>query len=641
MNTYFYLSIIFFAISILTAKYKSKHLFNAILNTSSIFVYLILTILYFSADYFTNEGLNEAVLYTVQYGLRGAGFGEYTLLLSLSVFFFVLVFALSYMYFRIINNTSYPKPKKIKGSIHNIFLILAFLFHPFVVDSYALYQAHHPDKSFDFNQYYKTTTVNETEKISDLNLVYIYAESLERTYFDEKIFPNLVDNLKQLREESFEFTDINQVPATGWTIGGMVASQCAIPLFTYSGGSSMGNASAFMSGAECFGDVLNYLGYHLVYVQGASTKFSGKDKFYRTHKFHEIYGREELIGFLKDKSYVTGWGLYDDSTLDIAFEKYEKLSQDNKKFALFTLTLDTHQPFGHPSKSCKDIPYRKGENPILNAVHCSDYLISKFIRKIQNSKYANNTLIVLTSDHLSRKNTATELLSKGERRDLFLIFDPRSKQYIPINKKGSMLDVTSTVLSKLGINTDFGLGRNLFSKDSLYASFDNFGKKLISWRDDVLAFWQFPKVTASYDINVSDKKVSIANHYYRFPVLFKIDKNKGLEPFFEDFSSKTFLMYLKEFEPTQRFIWIDICAKIDYFSDTNSSSTFCAAQGNLSGNVEIIDLKENTYNLNTDNLFMEPDINMNKYHHRLERIKTYRNWMAFRELFGDSEINLK
>ena len=95
MDTYFYLSIIFFIISVLTAKYKSKHVFNAIINASSIFIYFALTILYFSADYFTNEGINDAVLYTVQYGLGGAGFGEYALLLSVTLFFFVVVFAIS------------------------------------------------------------------------------------------------------------------------------------------------------------------------------------------------------------------------------------------------------------------------------------------------------------------------------------------------------------------------------------------------------------------------------------------------------------------------------------------------------------------------------------------------------------------
>jgi hypothetical protein len=34
-----------------------------------------------------------------------------------------------------------------------------------------------------------------------------------------------------------------------------------------------------------------------------------------------------------------------------------------------TLTLDTHHPDGHPSRSCDGSIYRDGSNPILNAVH--------------------------------------------------------------------------------------------------------------------------------------------------------------------------------------------------------------------------------------------------------------------------------
>ena len=144
-----------------------------------------------------------------------------------------------------------------------------------------------------------------------------------------------------------------------------------------------------------------------MYLQGASTEFSGKNKFFSTHSFDEIYGREELKEKLTDKFYLNGWGLYDDVILNMSFEKFEELSFSDKKFALFTLTLDTHHPNGHPSRTCSDIPYKDGDNSILNAVHCSDFLISKFITKIQNSKYADKTLIILTSDHLAMKNTVS------------------------------------------------------------------------------------------------------------------------------------------------------------------------------------------------------------------------------------------
>ena len=38
---------------------------------------LLLAVAHYVADYFTAEGVNEAVIYHLRYGLAGAGFGEY------------------------------------------------------------------------------------------------------------------------------------------------------------------------------------------------------------------------------------------------------------------------------------------------------------------------------------------------------------------------------------------------------------------------------------------------------------------------------------------------------------------------------------------------------------------------------------
>ena len=614
INSYFYLSIIFFIISIATSRYRTKSPYTSFLNSFAIFLYLALTILYFSATYFTDTGINEAVLFTVQYGLDGAGFGEYLLLIAVSTFLFVFIFALSYLYFRLIKNTVYPKSKRIKGAIHNTFLLFAFLAHPFILDLYSIYESRYTKQSIDFDHYHKKSDIS-AQKAKNLNLVYIYAESLEKTYFDESIFPNLLNNLKELKSKSTEFTDINQVVGSGWTIAGMVSSQCSIPLFMESGGNSMVGSDTFLSGAECLGDVLKNLDYYLVYMQGASTAFSGKNKYYSTHSFDEMYGREELTGRLKDKSYLNGWGLYDDSLLGLTYEKFEKLSSNGKKFGLFLLTLDTHHPSGQTSKSCSDIPYGNGENSILNAVHCSDHLVSQFIRKIQNSKYANNTLIILTSDHLAMKNTATNLLTKGSRKNLFLVFDPRDKQYTPISKPGSILDVAPTILHKLGIETDLGFGRNLFKKESLFSEFKDFNKKLLSWRDNILDFWEYPTLSKYYDVDPANMKVQIADHSYQLPVLFKIGEDHTLSPIFEFYSTRKLSAYLQDFGSTRKFIWIDSCSKISFLSDEMLQGNLCSAQGTLSEDIEVHILDQNS-TISTDNLLPDAKVNIERYHAR-------------------------
>jgi phosphoglycerol transferase len=592
--------------------------------------------MYFSADYFTGKGITQAVLFTLEAGLGGAGFGEYIALIAVSTLCFILVVAASYLYLRFIKHREHPKPKRIKGIVHNTFLLFAFLIHPFNLDLYSIYTSMNIKQSKDFDQYYKKPNLTYNKKpIHQYNLVYIYAESLERTYFDEMIFPGLMKNLKELRKESIEFTNINQVVATGWTIGGMTATQCAIPLFTASGGNSMNGTDSFLSGASCLGDVLKSKGYHLAFIQGSSVDFSGIRKLYTTHKFDEIYGFDELQEVVKNKSYRNGWGLYDDTLLLLVYKKFEELSKTDKPFALFTATIDTHHPKGMTSKLCSDIPYKKGDNSILNAVHCSDRLIARFIKKIQNSKYANKTIIVLTSDHLALRNTATKQLTKNDsanfwvllkkktkRRDLFLIFDPATKQYTSINKEGSMLDVGPTVLNKLSIKTDLGLGRNLLQAQSLISKFNNFNKKLLSWRKSILKLWQFASLGEGYNINTTSKEVNIQKHTYKVPVLIKIEEDRSIIPLFEFDSPEKLDEYLAKFEPEQKFIWIDSCSKINRVFDLNLTGKLCVSQGSLAADkLESKTLNNEKNIINTTQLFKNTEVNGAQYRKRISNLQ--------------------
>ena len=600
MNNFIIFSILFIIIALISTKYKSRDKKYLFLNTFVIFLYLLFTIIYFSANFFTSNGVDESVIYTLQYGLDNAGFGEYIVLIGASIGATIVTFAVTYLYYRIIKNVREPKSNKIKGIIHNIFLVLAFLTHPLLDNFYTIYKYKTIKQSNDFLKYYKLPEIKIKKK---MNIVYIYAESLERTYFNNEIFPNLVENLKEIQKQSIDFTNMSQPAATGWTIGGMVASQCAIPLFSKSGGNSMGGSDQYLSGATCLGDILKDASYNLSYIQGASTKFSGKDKFYNTHKFDEIYGRDELLDTLEDKSYVNGWGLYDDTVFDMAYDNFEKLSKRNEPFELLVMTLDTHHPNGHISKTCKEknLLYGNGSNEILNAVKCSDYLISKLINKIKNSQYAKNTIVILASDHLAMRNTATNLLNKGTRRDLFLIIDPNNKDYIRIDKKALPFDITPIILDRLEVDVDFGLGRNLFKRDSLAVKFENIDTELYSWRDEVLKFWEFPKFTDKIKIMPKTKYIEIENHKYKLPLLTYIKEDNNMEFYFELDADKKLYLYLSEFKKGDKFLWIDKCRRINYVFNSSFKDDFCMAYGSMGSALNLYKINKNSnYSISKD-----------------------------------------
>ncbi|TGB66234.1 hypothetical protein C9E90_13820, partial [Salmonella enterica subsp. enterica serovar Enteritidis] len=88
-----------------------------------------------------------------------------------------------------------------------------------------------------------------------------YGESLERTYFDNDAFPNLTPELGALKNEGLDFSHTMQLPGTDYTIAGMVASQCGIPLFAPFEGNASASVSSFFPQNICLGDILKNSGY--------------------------------------------------------------------------------------------------------------------------------------------------------------------------------------------------------------------------------------------------------------------------------------------------------------------------------------------------------------------------------------------
>lgn len=596
-----FLSALFFIFAILSAKYKEKKPKRLFFDAALFFIFGALGIIYFIANYFTGNGINETVLAALNLGLENAGFEEYIYLIIASLFAFVALFIAAFFYYHHINSIKVAKPQKIKAFLHNSFLVLAFLSHPALLDFKNLYQIITLEKADDFYLYYKTpdlSNLNSNKK----NIVFIYAESLERTYFDTTIFDNLMPNLNSIIKDTnaIEFTNIVEASGANYTIAGMVSTQCAIPLYTTSGGNSMEEIDKFYPKAICMGDILKKEGYYLSFFQGSSLKFSGIGNFYKTHSFDTVMGKEELQRKLKNRKYLNGWGLYDDSLLDMAYDEFLNLSNSKEPFALFLHTIDTHHPKGHLSSKCKKQPYKEGLNEILNCAKCSDMLISEFIKKIKESKFANNTIIVITSDHLAMRNTASSYLEKSKnRRNLFVVIDPSATEHKSIDKIGSAFDITPTVLSFLGIKLDIGLGRNLTEQESIYNLFENFDKKLNQWREDILTFWQFPKIPDNISINPKKETLKFGETTYKLPVLMKIE-NKQVQPYFEYNNAWKLYEQLQHFKDGEKFLWVDKCEIMNNVFELNQTTKYCIAEGSFGVNYKVKDINNITeYRIDT------------------------------------------
>ncbi|NLY16466.1 MAG: sulfatase-like hydrolase/transferase [Gammaproteobacteria bacterium] len=561
-----YVSFAFFALTLLLLLRRQLGKTCTRLQFIPMTAVVFLTLFYLVADFFTADGIDESVIYHLRVGLGGAGFKEYAgiiLATSAALVAWLLIFSLL---------ARRSRPQRSKLDTYSLLLTsVALIGHP---ASHDLYQLFVPSSSAsgDFARHYIASPQFKTTQIP-LNVVYIYAESLEATYFDEDIFPGLMPRLQQLKQQAMVFDNVAQVKHSGWTIAGMVASQCGVPLFTPGDGNSLSGMSSFMSGAVCMGDVLAGQGYQLAYMGGANTAFAGKKNFYQTHGFSSIEGKDELEGRLDNPDEQSGWGIYDDDLFSFAKDKLAELQQAQQPFGLFLLTLDTHHPQGHLSTGCNGLRYMQGKNPMLDAVHCADHLLGNFIDGIRQAGLADNTLIVLASDHLAMKNTAFADLQKGDRKNTFILFPPDLQQPQQISTPATILDTGVTVLAQMGFQiAQLGFGRNILGPEPTLlatqqiADIKELNRQLESSRSKLGMLWGYPALEQGLVFAEQEQRVQIDEARYEYPLLMFLGQNSEIESIAFDFNAEfTNAHYLEQQPAGRKYIWIDQCYKLSGF----------------------------------------------------------------------------
>ncbi len=105
------------------------------------------------------------------------------------------------------------------------------------------------------------------------NLLVIYLESLERTYADHERFGDVYAPLGALGDQGVVFEGVRQIDNTGWTMAGMIASQCGVPLMPAGllHDSQLEPLEQVVPGVSCLGDLLAEQGYSLTYMGGAAS----------------------------------------------------------------------------------------------------------------------------------------------------------------------------------------------------------------------------------------------------------------------------------------------------------------------------------------------------------------------------------
>jgi len=502
---------------------------NQLVFTKSALTFSALAVLatWWFINRLSGNGLNYATLYHLQTGLRGAGFADFSREIIALLAFYVGAFLIAGTVAMCAKRLVRPQ----RANTIPYFLALAVFIaaNPLTLDLYKLRRWDHMIADNKVAAEYRA--IPGTLNLKGKNIVIIYGESLERTYLDETIFPDLMPNVSRLSKEAVDFTNIAQAEGTGWTVAGIVASLCGIPLTIWDNADAnhLDRLNKFLPGALCLPDYLSDRGYRTEFIGGASANFAGKERFLSSHGFTTVRDVEYFRHAHPEESNFSSWGVHDDVLLNTAFDRFRALSSQKQPFLLTVLTLDTHHPSGHVPAACGDQAYKGlGERyPILDAISCSDRLIGDLIDKIRNSPMGSNTCIVLASDHLAMPNDVSEILGANtdKRRNLLMIFDSDAKP-AKIGKPATTVDSGSTLLSLLthgSVPVGFGRPANLPARDGLT-------RALITGQD-VQPYYAYSRMLWMLDASpriaiTGDGMLRMGDQELDPPLMFKIG-NKG------------------------------------------------------------------------------------------------------------------
>lgn len=325
-----------------------------------------------------------------------------------------------------------------------------------------------------------TVTAPETRP----DIIIVYLEGLERIYADTDQFGNIYAPLRPYAERGIDFTQVKQIRGTSWSLAGVVASQCGVPLLPngFRNAYRFKDQVEFLSTHTCLSDVTHDLGYTNAFVVGANQDFGGMNHFLRSHRFHQVVDVEKIQEMVPEDMYQKSQLgdfldmqiLVDDAVVfDAATLLHDELVSLSKPFMLVVETFGPHGTSSILSRNCTTSGRMEATSDVEAAITCTLADMQPFLDRVESVRNGRPAMVMLLSDHLNHDVDLNARIPRSERSNTVIMFpigdiDPIVPAGTKVSRPASMVDVYPTFLAYAGLSgadVGVGLGRSLFGED--------------------------------------------------------------------------------------------------------------------------------------------------------------------------------
>lgn len=323
------------------------------------------------------------------------------------------------------------------------------------------------NSSWSMSEFYVAPQVELRGQDAPRNLVLIYLESIEDGLGDADLFGlNMLEPLQAATEDWLRVDHFSMFDGGGWTMAGIVGTQCGIPLrgvqsVELGTHNLIGEGEdSFLPGAVCLGDVLADAGYTNVFMGGADARFASKENFLRQHGYQSVEDLRTWEG--QGLEELSTWGLSDRELFQQAKSEVMRLHDEAAPFNLTLLTLDNHPP-AHVFDYC-DVTT---EVVMTSVTRCSMQQVADFVSFLEEEGLLEDTAVVLMGDHetfISADSDYQDLLHLEERTVFLRMYSP--DEIGAPREHADQLSMFASILELVGFDLDAhraGIGVSVFA----------------------------------------------------------------------------------------------------------------------------------------------------------------------------------
>lgn len=208
--------------------------------------------------------------------------------------------------------------------------------------------------------------------------------------------------------------------------------------------------------------VLANHGYYTSFFHGGTNGTMGFDVFSSMSGIKNYFGRWE---YPNSNDYDGNWGIWDEPYLQYVKKQFD---QQPTPFFSIIYTLSSHHPYKVPEKYKNILP--KGNHEILQSIAYTDLSLKTFFKEAQKSLWFNNTLFIITADHVFGARSDFYYNKVGSYSVPIAFYMPSDTTFKGfLETTAQHADIYPSVLGLLGIkDTIYAFGRSIWDSTSIH-----------------------------------------------------------------------------------------------------------------------------------------------------------------------------